>query len=381
MIAIVDLLTPVTADQQLEKFLSMLEAVGLPARSWRAGGALRTILRILASVYAAFSVLALGFAQSAFLETSAGGWLTLVAYYGYGVARIPAAYAVGQVTLTNVGGGVYTFAPGAFLVHSTVTGNAYSNVSAFTLNATSTLTINVQALNLGTASNANPSDVSLLETTLPGVTCTNAASIVGSDAEADPDLQARSLNRLAVISGLGPRGAYAFAVRSAVRGDGSAVFVNRQRISPSSSTGVVTVVVASPNGAPLSSDLPFISASIEQYARPDTVTVNLVAATPLPLTETITVWATSSPGATAPDIATLVATALTNAMTTYPVGGIAKPPSTQGYLYGDFVAGVAKSAHSSIFDIDGADSDTLMNTTDVATLAATISVRFVQVST
>lgn len=381
MLTIEQLLIPVTTEQQLEDFLLRLEALGLKPRSWREGGALRTILHIIAAVYAGFTTAVLGFVRAGFLETATGGWLTLLAFYGYGVTRIEATFATGTITLTNAGGGVFTgIAPGAASFVSAVTGKAYTNVDVFTLNPGNVLALDVRAVEIGSASSAPPGTVTRLEGAFYGVTVTNAASIVGADAEVDEDLRQRCKDKLGTLSGMGPRGAYAYAVESAVRIDGSPVDINRRRISPSSSTGVVTIYVASSTGAPSASDLEAVRESIELYARPDTVTVTLLAATAVAFTKSITVWAARADGVSAESLATLVGDALLTMIAAYPIGGIAKPPSTQGYLYADGVAGVVKSAHPTIFDVDGIGADVLMNPGEVATLATTLDIRIVEVS-
>jgi uncharacterized phage protein gp47/JayE len=380
MISIEEMLQPVTTEQQFEKFIATLEAIGVPARSWRDGGTHKTILRLVAGAYAGFSQAVLGFVRAGFLETATGGWLTMLAYYVYGVTRLEATFAVGKLRLSNTGGGVFTIDAFELRAISLVSGKAYTNLAGFTLNPGNVLEVDIRAVEVGASSSAPAATIGKLETPLPGVVVTNLAAVVGSDAEKDPDLRVRSKNRLAVISGKGPRGAYAYAVRSAVRPDGSAVDINRLRVSPSSSTGIVTVHVASPAGAPLDTDLPYVEASIETYARPDTVTVNLLAAAPVAYTRDLIVWARRVDGLTAPDLALLVSNALLEMTQAYPIGGIAKPPLVQGYLYADGIVGTAKSAHPAIFDVDGAGADIALAVGEVATLAATIDVRIVEVS-
>lgn len=381
MISITDLLTSPTGNEVLEKYLSMLETIGVAARSWRPGGGYRTILRIVANAQAEVSGTIVSFAKSGFLETAESGGLTLLAYFVYGVTRISATFATGTATLTNAGGGVYTLTAGQLVVANALTGKSYTNLVGFTLGSGATLDVSVRAIEQGSASNAIAGAVTKLVSVLAGVTVTNAAAIVGADDETDADLRTRCMNRLAIIGGKGPRGAYAYAVKSAVRGDGSAVDVNRLRVLANPLTGVVTSYVASSSGAPPPSDLPFIAASIEQYARPDSVTAAVVAATTLPLTQAITVWARSQDGLDAAGLATLVNAALVAMIATYPIGGIAKPPSTQGYLYGDGIAGTIKGAHPAIFDVDGVGADIALAPDQVATLATTITIRIVPVST
>ena len=381
MISISELMVPTTGTAQLEKMLSALEATGLKARSWRAGGALRTILSVVASVYAAFTVSMLGFIQAGFIETATGGWLTLVAFYVYGVTRNPSTFAAGQVQLTNAGGGVYTLNPGEFRCVSAVTQKRYTNIAAITLAAGSTLLVNVLAVEAGTASSATVGTVTVLETILPGVVCTNLVAIVGSDAEVDVVLTQRCLDKLGTLSTRGPRSAYSYAVRSATRTDGSAVDVNRLAVSPSSSTGTVTVYVASSSGAPSPTDLGFISASIDAYARPDTVAVTLVAASPVTLSCALVVWCRRATGLVSSDIASLINKSLLAMVTNYPIGGIPKPPSSLGYLYASTIDGTVKGSHPSIYAVDGLSPDYFLNVAEVATLAVTLDIRIVDVTT
>jgi len=380
VIAIENLLTPVTSDEQLESFLSTLEGLGLRARSWRPGGALRTILRVVAGTYAGFSTVALGFARAGFLETAEKGWLTLLARNVFSVERIEASFATGTVRLQNSGGGIYELAPGELRAIHSATEKAYANVDAIVLNPGTVLSaVPVRAVELGSASNAGPGTVVELETALPGVTVTNPTAIVGRDEESDPELRERCRAKLGTISGKGPRGAYAFAVRSAKRDDGSSVDINRLRISPSSSTGTVTTYVASASGAPLAGDLDFVRSSIERYARPDSVTSVVLAATPVPLTRTLTVFARKQDGLSAADLRALVDARLLELITSYPIGGIAKPGNAQAYLYADAVAAAVGRAHASIFDVDGTGADVAMNAGDVVTLATTLDIRLVEV--
>lgn len=377
------LVTPVTEDQALETFLSELETLGLAARSWRKGGVARSILRVVAKTYSGFTQLMAAAIKSGFLETAEGDWLTLLAKYVYGVDRAEATFATGSITLVNAGGGIYSFNAQEVRFLRTVSGKtyAYVNVAAFTLNAGETKTISIQAVEVGSASSAAPGEINALETVLPLVTVSNADSVVGSDAETDAELREACKNKLGALSLRGPRGAYAYAVREATRPDGSAVDINRLSVSPSSSTGVVTVYLASPSGTPSVADIGYVATSIENIARPDSVTANTVAATAVPFTRTLTVWAKRTDGVSADDIKTLVNAAIVTEVAAYPIGGIPKPPSTQGYLYADFIAGVAKGAHPSIFDVDGTGADLALNPGEVATLSGlTITVSLVEVT-
>lgn len=375
-----ELVAEVTADEVFDTFITELETLGIAASGWREGGVSRTILKIVATLYAGFASLIRSAIRAAFLDTSEGSWLTLLAYYVYGVTRIEATFATGQVTVTNSGGGIYSFNADEVRFLWTANGKAYTNVNAFTINPGEVKVVDVRAAEIGAASSAPAGAINSFETVIAGLSVSNAASVVGNDAESDTDLRTACRNKLAAISVRGPRGAYAYAVRVAVRGDGSPVDINRSQISPSSSTGTVTVYVASPSGAPLAGDLVYVADSIEDIARPDTVTATVLAATEVPLSRTLDVWARRTDGVSASAIQAAVENALVNAISTYPIGGIAKTPSTQGYLYADYLAGIVYAAHSSIFDVDGTGSDAALSPGQVATMAITVTVRIVDVA-
>jgi hypothetical protein len=382
MSVIDDLLTPVTADEQLESFLATLEALGLPARSWRSGGVYRTILRVVAEQYSAFSFAAVEVVASNFLETASGGWLTRLAASTFGVTRNPATFATGFITLTNSGGGIYSLATGQIRVECVTTGKSYTNQSPIALAALSTLTgVAVIAVEQGAESTAAPATVTRVVTVLPGVASSNPAAIVGQDAETDDSLRARCNASRAAGGVYGPRSIYAYAARTAKRLDGSPVDVTRVRVAADPLTGIVSVVVASASGSPTPTDLQAVRDSVEAIARPDSVTATVAGAIATPVTATIIVWARRIDGVSAADLATRVQTALATMIASYPIGGIAKPTSTQGYLYADNIAGTSRSADNSIFDIDYTGGDLAIPANGVAVFAATVDVRLVAVAT
>lgn len=378
-LAIDDLIDPPTEDEIFETFLDTLESFDIPARSWRKAGVARTILRVVAKTYSGFGQVISEAIRSGFLETARGQWLTLLARNVFNVERREASFASGKIRLVNGGGGIFSFAPDAarFLWESK--NKAYVNSEAFTLNPGDDKLVAIRAVEAGSASSAPPDEIQKIETTMLGVTATNPAAVVGSDAEPDEELRAACKNKLGAISVRGPRSAYAFAVRSATLPDLSPVNVNRFAISPSSSTGVVTVTVASPSGSPTVEDIAGVEDAIETYARPDSVTADVRAATERALSQTFTVWAKRTEGVSAPEIQTFVEDALVKAIANYPIGGIPKPPSTQGYLYADFLSGTVLGAHSSIYDVDGSGEDIALDPDEVVTLAATVNVRVVEV--
>lgn len=379
--SIEELTTPATADETFEKMLDMLEAVQIPARSWAVGGVFRTILRVVASLFAALSVIVSNIAKMGILEKAEGAWLDLLAWFGYGVLRIPATFATGSLTFDNsAGGGSYSFAARAFRAQDSVTKKVYTNVSATSITPGATVTFDIIAEEAGALSTAQPGEITVFvaPANAPGATLSNAAALVGVDAESDAELRQSAKDKLGSVTNGGPRGAYAYAVRHAERTDGSIVDVNRVSISRSSSKGFVTMYVASASGPLTIADLAFVNRSVELLARPDTVTARAYNATTVPFSRTITIWASRTDGVSASDIEDFAQAAETEFLATYPIGGNVKPPSTQGYLYGDAVTGIAKSSHPSIFDVDiDNTADMPLDTGEIAVLTLVFIVNIV----
>lgn len=316
------LITPQTAAQIRAAMVTALVQLSVRADLWRSGGVASTILTVASIILAQLSTLLSNGIRSFFLPYATGVGLKLLAYYVYGVTAPEATFATGEVTLTNTGGGVYTVAIGELSLLNSATGATYINTEAFTLDALSTETIAVRATVAGTVGNANPTAIDTLVTSLLGVTCSNATSVVGSDAISDPALRQLCLDSLAANSARGPRASYAYAIRTATNPvTGALVNINRWTISPGSSTGIVTIVVASPSGAPDADDVTGAGTNVEATARPDTVTVNLSGATEVAYIASVGVWFTAPTGTTSAQAVTAMATALTTFFENYPVAG------------------------------------------------------------
>lgn len=379
-LTIEELTRALTEEEVFEKFLSILETIGLPARQWRKGGALRVIIRVAARIYAAFTVVMAAFIAAGFLETSTGEWLTRLAKYVYGVDRRAATHASEFITLTNAGGGLFEDqAIHSVTVVNPTTKKVYRNAEVFTLDPLSELDVLFEAVEEGSASSCAPGTITELETTLDQVTVTNPRSFIGLDAEDDADLRQACRDKLASLSVRGPRGAYAWAVREAKRIDGTPVNINRKAISTSSSKGQVTVVVAAPSGAPDPDDLTAIEDSVEQRARPDAVRVFVLGATEVLVERSLTIYAQRFDGVSEEMIRTLVEAAFLREGPKYRIGGFRKPPGTQGKVWGDWIVGVAKAAHPSIYEVDGEGDDLNLATAEVADFAITVgTVRLVE---
>lgn len=381
-LSIDELTRAMTEDEVFAKFLEIADSLGLPTSSWRKGGALRVIFRVVARVYAGFTAVMAAFIASGFLDTSTGEWLTKLAFYVYGVTRREATFAREKIRLSNTGALVFDDnGVGEIVVFNPATKKAYRNTEAFDLAAFEVKDVEFEAIEIGSASAAAVGTITGLETHLEGVTVSNPKPFIAIDAERDASLRQACRDKLASLSVRGPRGAYSWAVREAKRDDGNAVNVNRISVSTSSSTGRVTTTVAAPSGAPAAEDITAIADSIEQRARPDGVTSIVQGATEVAIVRALTVYAKRTVGVSAADIRSLVETAFVREGAEYPIGGLPKPPATQGKVWADWIVGVAKSAHPAIYEIDGDGSDDSLTTAQVPVFEITVAeVRFAEVS-
>lgn len=378
-LTIQQLLTPPTAAQVRAQWVSNLVTLGVPADKWRAGGVWSTILTVLSNVYAAFALLITAGIGSFFLPTAFGGWLDLLAYYVYGVLRVPATFATGNVSLINGGGGSFTLNPGDLIVSNPTTGATYTNVAGFTLTPLGTVSIVVSAVTAGSGGSSAPGTITGFVTPLTNVTVTNPSSLVGTDAQTDASLQQTCLNKLASLGVPGGlANAYAFAATTALNGT-VLVAVNRVQVTPASSTGTVGVVVAGPSGAvsgtvnPPTGDLGAVLTNILAIARPQAVTVNLSSAVPQADTDALTVYARASvPGVSQAQLQANVAAAISLFLSTYPIGGL-NTAGGGGFLYATDIIGIAASADPRIFAVTGA-ADKAMASNVVITDSISVTV-------
>jgi hypothetical protein len=321
-----ELTTPATAAEITEKIYEALAARGVSTTAWKSGSVVRTIIAGVAIVLAAFSRLQAAIAKSGFLELAEGDWLTLVALYVYGVARDEGAFASGTVTLTNTGGGVYSGGADDLVFRHATSGKTYRNTGTYSLGAGATLVVPIQATEIGSASTATPGTITAFVTPLIGVTVTNAASVVGRDPATDAELRTLCYEKTGTLSPNGPRDAYAFVARSAVRADGSSIGVTRVRSVPDG-LGGVTVYVATATGGVTgsagdpSTDLGAINAAIQELCAPLAITATVVSAVAEIIAPTYELWVRDTTGMGTAEIEAAVAARLTALMASSPIGG------------------------------------------------------------
>lgn len=381
-IPIASLLTPIPATTFRQQMVQNLVTMGVPADQWAAGGVFSTILTVVSIILGSLSTLLATVTNGFFLPTATGQGLVLLAQYMYGVTAPTATFASGTATFTNTSGASYSKPAGSVSIsnpNSPTAGLTYTNTQTLTLGAvgspTASATVNIQATVIGSAGNASPATITnIVSPTMPGVTVSNAASVVGLDAPSDATVRQLCLNSLGVRSVRGVRTAYGFAVQVATNSvTGLPVNINRWSISNNSHTGTVTVVVAAPGGAPTSTDVAGVVTSIENNARPQAITVNTVGASVSADTNQMTVWASFPTMTTIAQVQAAIAAALVTLYQNYPIGGVtadddANPGGFTGLLADakvGVIAGAVQSLGGTLISVQGA-TDLSLTSTEVA---------------
>jgi hypothetical protein len=370
VIPIAQLLAPVTATQFRAQMVASLVTLGIPANQWAAGGVFSSILTIVSIILGMLSSSLSTVINGFFLPTATGNGLTLLAYYVYGVTAPTATFASGSITFTNASGASYSKAAGAVILTNPLNGQTYATTQALTLGPVSSQTITVQATTVGTVGNAAPGTVTgIVSPSMPGVTVTNAAAILGLDAPSDATVRQLCLNSLGARSVRGPRTAYAYAVQTATNSvTGSPVNINRWQIS-NNHQGTVTVVVASPTGAPTATDIAGVVASIEANARPQGIAVVVTAASVANDTDTLTVWCSVPTPVTAAQVQTAVEAALETLYTSFAIGGVTASDDTHASFTGlladakvGAIAAGVQSLGGTLLSVQGANDLALVST-------------------
>lgn len=358
MATIEELTTPLTKDEIEGSIYQAIEAYGVKTSGWKPGGTARTIIAATSIVLAAMSTLSAEVAKSGFRELATGVWLEIVALQVYGVTKDQGTFAEGDVELSNTGGGVYAVAIGDLTVSNSTTGKSYKNTEAFTLAALETdKAVAVRAVEIGSDSTAPAGDIDTIETTLLGVTVTNAAALVGLDPETDPALRARCRAKLGTLSPNGPGDAYRYVAQTAVTSEGVPCGVTRVT-TVADGAGGVTVYVATASGALTGASgdltLPFgaVEDAIFQLAEPLAITATVINATPLAVAPTYTAWVRPSTVSPA-EMEAAIAARLSTVIGSQPIGGSRKTPG-DGYVFTDILraAITAEVGLDNLIDLD-----------------------------
>lgn len=190
-------------DQWLTDMIGVLAGVGFNSQSWQPGSVQRTIVECFAYVANTLNEAVAAISKQTFNETSEGDALTAFSLSHYSNTRKAAVATRGTERLT--GGAVgppYNVTAGA-LTLSTAGGVRFRNLEAFTVPASGTVDIVVEAETPGIGGNVGDGTITQLVTPLVGVTATNLAgwrTVTGTNEETDAALRARNSSKWSTLS-------------------------------------------------------------------------------------------------------------------------------------------------------------------------------------
>lgn len=349
-VALTDLVTPVAQSAMLTQLLGIANTLGLPTTSWQAGQPLRTMLNTVAQKLADFSSVAVAITQGGFGDLlPSDGWADIWAQSRFNVQRVQAVAATGLVALGNTSVTTYTLAIGDMIIAHATTGATYRNIAALSVPPGGVASVAIQADVVGTGSNASPGTVTTVVSSYPGVTSTNAASVLGGDAETTLALVTRARAKLGALSPNGPRDAYNYVATTPTLSVGLSSPITRTRTVADPATGLISVYLATASGAPVAGDVTIVQTAINTYAQPWCVTATAIAATPHVVPITYTAYVKGSQ-LTSAQIQTAIGNALATWFSTLAIGGYVIPPDT-GAVYVDALQQVMGAATPGILRV------------------------------
>jgi hypothetical protein len=386
MATLTELTAPLTADEIKTAIYAAIAAEGTSTTNWKPSSVVRTIIAIVAAILAAFSTLSALLARAGFLSTSSGYWLTLVAWYVWGVARVVATYATADVTLVNATGNEYTLDPGDLILANSTTGKTYVNTDTVVIGGLATVTdVPVVAQESGSGSSAIAGAIDTITTGPLNVTVTNPSAAVGLDDESDTALIARCLSSLVAASPNGAREAYSYFARNAVRSVGTSIGVTRTRVFPSTTTGQVSIYVATPSGGVsgtvgnLNTDLGALDDYLQRNVVPLCVVLTTASAVEASVPVTYEAWVYDTGLWTEVTLEAAVETALAAKLALEPIGGHVIG-SAVGKVFAQVLESTINATASDIFKVEVSGSDVELDEDEVPVLGTvTATINFIEV--
>lgn len=364
-----DLLTSVSFEGFKSAIFVKATELGLNPTAWRPTDPTRTLISIFATVFAEWSVLLVELHKMGFLSYAEGSRLTVLASEVYGVERIAATFAAGEVTLTSTAAVNYTIAIGDLTVQSSTSGKTYRNQDGGTLLAGGTLTLSVLATEAGADSSALATEVDTVASTLLGVTVSNADALVGTDEETDAALTLRCLDSLSAVSPDGARRAYAYAATTAVDSDGASYGITR--VKEVATDGAVTVYLATASGAPTAPTITAVDTIIQSTTVPLGVTCTTTGATEVGSGVTATLYASDATATSDAEIIAAGEAAMVALFAQTPIGGYSAG-ATSNVLFQTEIAAKLSEASGDVFRavVTVPASDLVLGVTGVPVLGA-----------
>ena len=355
-------ITATTSDEIKQEILDICATAGLPTTSWQSGAVIRTIIAVLSQVIATKSEVEIEIAKGGFGDLASSDWATLFAQAIYDVVRVLAEPATGTITATNTSLTNYTKNPGELIVAQSAGGAhpgvTYRNQTTITIPASGSLAdIEVASDITGTQADAAAGTVTVLVSSLTGVSVTNPDPILGADDETTTALITRTRAKLASLSPLGPKDAYNYVVTTPFSSfppisgqsiDDASSPITRSKTVSDPTTGFLTVYIANAEGAPSGGDVTLAQDAVDKWAEPLCDTATVVAAADLSIDVTYTVNLTSS--LTEAQVKSLISLALSVYFAMLPIGGVVIPAfdPDNGYVFKEALQNIIHNAVTGI---------------------------------
>lgn len=281
--------------------LDVARALDLPVDSWRTGDPTRSDYKFIAEALAKKDPVVSSYVRSAFLSKATGDWLKVVAWELFGVEVPEAQHATPTVTVVNSGGGFYPLEPGEMVFKCTATGKTFHSTSGPIIGGIETSAIaggqtavfNLEADEAGSDSTVSANEIDEILTTKLGVVIVSSTAGVGADAPTDPEIRTLCTDTLGALSPNGPADAYAYVCKnSKLTG---VTEITRAEASGDSTTGLVTVYVASASGTVTSPSVDAAQLAVLKWATPLCISPTVASAFANPIAITMQVLGDNLP--------------------------------------------------------------------------------------
>lgn len=218
---------PAILTELITELASRLDGAGqplFPVTDYNIGGVARTLLESEAVTLADLYQMIVVVAKSGLLEFADGEYLDLIGTNHYALTRKPSVFTRKRLRLTaQAGFGPYTLSAGDVIASTTGSpALVFQSISAGTIAQGGTLDIVIQAERASAAYNVPDNTITLLQTPLPGVTCTNLVDLIsdvaGAEQETDALYKQRCRLRWSELGGGATKNAYIFWALTAVAG-------------------------------------------------------------------------------------------------------------------------------------------------------------------
>lgn len=333
------LITPATRDEMLETLLAIAALLDAPTTSWIEGDPTLTQFMTFGQKCADLSQVSVEIAKGGFGDLlPSDGWADIWALSRFKVTRIPATEATGAVDLVcDATAAGDTYDPGEIIIAHITTHKTYRNRDVVVVVPSTTIAdVPFVADEPGIASNAAPATLTVMVSSLIGVTSSNPESLVGTDKETTPKLVERARSSLGSFSPNGPKDAYNYVATTPFLPDGTELSntstpITRTRTVVDEATGELAVYLATAAGAPTAPDVAIVQTAIDAYAEPWGTTATAIASTEVVQAVTYQTWVKDSQ-LTAAQLEASIGVALALYFSLLDLGGDVVPPD-DGRLY------------------------------------------------